>query len=610
MSYIKYVLFTAAIVMVFTITSLFGGEISEGASMPLNDLQGHWVKQAVSRAMALGLISGYPDGQFKPEQEISQIEALVLFMRAEGFNFDKAATQKKTGKVPTQQVKTPQIPWGQSYLDAAAENQFLSAEEVAAFNPQVSITRAQIAALLTRILQLPLMDQTGDASGSVIFMDLEQIPPAYLPYVLSIADAGIMTGYQDGSFGPNMGLKRSEAAALLSKLIEQRWAKVPDDRRLVGWVKQLSQEKNTLEIELVSLQGAKKLKLDPNVQCFKGAQECLPRESINYQVEVLLNSKQQAACISLLERREMVGTDEQIIGTVKSVAVGKDSMLVISDLTCQERQLPLAWDAVMDGTIKGGNAKGFQSLKPLTFVKVFLKDGQVSRVTGLETKSISGTVGKLSGSRLDMDAKATKVGIPEWFNYWDRARLVDKDGKRFSNVMRGDKVKVIYLDPIPGEIDDEIPLEIMISSTSVSKKVTGEVQASSGAEQITLKKDKVYQIDSTATVYLSNGTAATFAAIRTADKVDLQVDGAGVVMKITIVLKKVTGEVQSTSGTEGHYQITLTTGKAYAIDSTATVCQADGTLTTFPAINIADKVEIEVDGAGIAMKVTLILPTP
>ncbi|PKM76621.1 MAG: hypothetical protein CVU90_11760 [Firmicutes bacterium HGW-Firmicutes-15] len=603
MSYVKYARLLVTTLIIFAITGLFCGGISEGAAMPLNDLQGHWVRQAVSRAVALDLISGYPDGQFKPEQEISQIEALVLFMRAEGFNYDKAAAQKKTGKVPAQQVKTPQIPWGQNYLDAAAEKQFLSVEEVAAFSPQVSITRAQVAALLTRILQLPLVDQTVDASESKAFTDLASTPQAYLPYVLSISNAGIMSGYQDGSFGPNMGLKRSEAAALLSKLIEQRWAKVADDRRLVGWVKNLSQPKGALEIELVSLQGTEEVKLDPNVVCFKGAQECLPRESIDYQVEILLNSKKQAACISLLERRNLVANDQQIIGTVKSVAVGKDSLLVISDLNCQERQLPLSWDAVMDGTIKGGNAKGFQSLKPLTFVKVFLKDGQVSRVTGLETKNISGTVKSLSDLRLDLDGKASKIGIPGWFNYWDRARVVDKDGNKAGGVMRGDKVKITYLDTIPGEIEDEIPLEIMISSTSKLKKVTGEVQASSSSQQITLKKDKVYQIDPSASVYLSDGTKTTFGTIRAVDKVELQVDGAGVVMKITIVLKKISGEVQSTNGAN---QITLKTDKVYQIDPTAAVYQADGTQTTFATILAADKVEMQVDGAGIVMKLTIL----
>ncbi|MDD4801958.1 MAG: S-layer homology domain-containing protein [Syntrophomonas sp.] len=604
MIYKKFAMYTAA-VMIFVLISLWGGEMSAGAVAPFKDLQGHWVRQAVTRAAALDLISGYPDGQFKPEQKISQIEALVIFMRADGFNPAKTTARNKNVKKTITQVKVPQIPWGQSYLDAAAESQYLSAEEVAAFNPQVPITRAQVAALIVRILQLPLADQTANDSDRAVLTDLASIPQVYLPHVLSISEAGIMKGYEDGSFGPNMGLKRSEAAVLLSKLMEQGWAKVADDRRLVGWVKQVRQQKSGLELELVSVQGIKQVKLDANVQCFKGVQECQPREAINYQVEILLNSKKQAACISLLEKRNMVATDGQITGSIKSVAIGKDSLLVISDLDCQERQLPLAWDAVMDGNIKGGNTKGFQSLKTGTFVKVFLKNGQVSRVTVLKTENISGTVQRLTDRRLDLGGKSSKVGIPQWFNYWDRARVIDKQGNKKGGVTRGDKVKIVYLDTIPGEIDDEILLEIMITSPTKMKKVTGEVETGGSATQITLKKNKDYEIDSAADVYLSDGTQTSFEKVRTADKVELQVDSAGVVMKITIMLKKARGQVQSIGVAEGLNQITLNTDKVYAVDPGAIICLADGTPTSFDAIATGDRVEMEATGSGVAFKVTI-----
>jgi hypothetical protein len=512
--------------------------MSLGAATPLSDIEGHWARKAILRAATLEFISGYPDGQFRPEQDISQIEVLVLFMRAQGFTFDKVTPQNKTSKDINQKVKTPIIPWGQSYLDTAAENQFLSTEEVASFNPEAPATRAQVAALLSRMLQLPVLDQTSASSGRAVFSDLDSSSLAYLPYIRSIADAGIMTGFQDGTFGPNLSLKRSEAAAVLSNLIEQRWAKVPGDRSLTGWVKQLSQPKNELEIELVSLQGTQKVKLAPDVQCFKGEQECLPQEAIDFRVEVLLNSKKQAAFISLLERRNNVASNEQITGTVKSVALGKDSLLVISDLDCQERCLPLSWDAELDGSVKGGNAKGIESLKPLTFVKVYLTDGQVTRVTLLETKNVSGTVGKSSGYRISLDGKASKNRIPNWFDHCGWARVVDNDGIKTSDVVRGDKVKITYLDAIPGEIDGEIPLEIMITSRSVLKKATGEVQdtgSSEGLYQIILKKDQVYKVDSTAIIYLPDGTKTTFSAIQIGDKVELEVDGTGIAMKVTIV---------------------------------------------------------------------------
>ncbi len=513
-------------------------EVSLGSATPFSDLQGHWAEKVVARAAALDFISGYPDGQFRPEQEITQIEILVLFMRAEGFNFDKVSTQKITDKNINLQVKTPVIPWGQSYLDKAAENQFLSTEEAASFNPDALATRAQVAALLGRMLLLPISDQTSASAEKGVFSDLDLCSPAYLPYIMSIADAKIMTGFQDGTFGPNLGIKRCEAAAVLSNLMDQGWAKVPGDRSLPGWVKQLSQQKSDLEIEVVSLQGTQKVKLAPDVQCFKGDQECQPREAVDYRVEVLLNSKKQAAFINLLEKRNNVASDEQITGTVKSVALGKDSLLVISDLDCQERCLPLSWGAEIDSSVKGGSTKGFASLKPLTFVKVFLTDGQVTRVSLLETKNISGIVGKLAASRLYLGGKTSKSETPAWFNYWDRARVVDKNGVKTGDVVRGDNVKITYLDPIPGEIYDEIPLEIMISSRSVMKKVSGEVQgtgSSGGLDQIILKKDKVYSIDPTAITYLLDGTNTNFSVIQIGDKVDLQVDGAGIVMKVTIV---------------------------------------------------------------------------
>jgi len=529
-------LFVATAIL-FAITGLGCVEVSLGAATPFSDLQGHWAQKVVGRADAIDFISGYPDGQFKPEQEITQIEVLVLFMRAEGFNFDKVTTQKITDKNINLKVKTPGIPWGQSYLDKAAENQFLSTDEVASFNPDALATRAQVAALIGRMLLLPVSDQTSASAEKGVFSDLDSCSPAYLPYIISIADAKIMTGFQDGTFGPDLGLKRCEAAAVLSNLMDQGWAKVSSDRSLTGWVKQLSQKNSDLEIEVVSLQGTQKVKLTPDVQCFKGDQQCQPRDAIGYRVEIRLNSKKQAAFINLLEKRNNVASDEQITGTVKSVALGKDSLLVISDLDCLERCLPLSWGAEIDGSVKGGSTKGFASLKPLTFVKVFLTDGQVTRVTLLETKNISGIVGKLSASRLYLTGKTSKNGIPERFNYSDRARVVDKDGVKTGDVVRGDNVKITYLDPIPGEIDDEIPLEIMIASRSVLKKVTGEVQntgSSEGLRQIILKKEKYYQIDSTATIYLPDGTATSFSAIQIGDKVEMEVDGAGIAMKVTI----------------------------------------------------------------------------
>ncbi|MEN6348854.1 MAG: S-layer homology domain-containing protein, partial [Syntrophomonas sp.] len=93
--------------------------IPHPALAQFSDLKNHWADPAVSRTSALELIKGYPDNTFKAEKELSQMEALVLFMRGAGYNFDKVSKKKANDKNPnTGTVKTPQVPWGQNYLDA------------------------------------------------------------------------------------------------------------------------------------------------------------------------------------------------------------------------------------------------------------------------------------------------------------------------------------------------------------------------------------------------------------------------------------------------------------------------------------------------------------
>src|SRR5690606_29503735 len=43
-----------------------------------SDLQGHWAGEPMSRWVSEGLISGYPDGTFKPDQVMTRAEFVKL----------------------------------------------------------------------------------------------------------------------------------------------------------------------------------------------------------------------------------------------------------------------------------------------------------------------------------------------------------------------------------------------------------------------------------------------------------------------------------------------------------------------------------------------------
>lgn len=53
----------------------------EEPMLPETDYETHWAVKDIDRAMELGLVKGYPDGTFKPDQPITRAEAAVLILR-------------------------------------------------------------------------------------------------------------------------------------------------------------------------------------------------------------------------------------------------------------------------------------------------------------------------------------------------------------------------------------------------------------------------------------------------------------------------------------------------------------------------------------------------
>ena len=79
------------------------------------------------------------------------------------------------------------------------------------FRPDLSITRAQIAAIFARLLRLP-------AASPAEYHDLTA-DAWYADAVSRCAAAGILTGYPDGTFRPNDPVTREQACAMLARAL-------------------------------------------------------------------------------------------------------------------------------------------------------------------------------------------------------------------------------------------------------------------------------------------------------------------------------------------------------------------------------------------------------
>jgi len=81
------------------VTRILKLEVANSTNGKFTDTQGHWASKYINAVAAAGHIKGYSDGSFKPDQEITRAEAVVLINRIFGIQA-KADTRQDYSDVP------------------------------------------------------------------------------------------------------------------------------------------------------------------------------------------------------------------------------------------------------------------------------------------------------------------------------------------------------------------------------------------------------------------------------------------------------------------------------------------------------------------------------
>lgn len=202
-------------VMVFSTCSAF-------ASFPdMEDTSWDWARGAVDEMVEFGIIKGYSDNTFRPGNNITKGEAMVLFSRVIGYtNEDNAPYIEKAKDVYADSVKGLSTPYtGEiSYLiykGVLSEKTFLTyAADGVVDTP---MKRYEAAEFLAKIA-------TGNAklTGSVSqlnFTDNDSINSTMAPYIKYVFENGIMLGMGDGAFDPMGSVTRAQMTVMLSRII-------------------------------------------------------------------------------------------------------------------------------------------------------------------------------------------------------------------------------------------------------------------------------------------------------------------------------------------------------------------------------------------------------
>lgn len=168
---------------------------------------GHWAYPYIMTLAQSGIVSGAGDGRFYPERQVTRAEFVKMLA-----GIAKADVQ---GRSTTRFKDVNAGQWWTPYIAWASEEGIVNGISADRFGPDQLLTREQMATLIYRFcekmkLSLPKVKEPID------FIDGESIASYAKQAVEAAQAAGIVNGYEDGTFRPKLNTKRSEAAKVLA----------------------------------------------------------------------------------------------------------------------------------------------------------------------------------------------------------------------------------------------------------------------------------------------------------------------------------------------------------------------------------------------------------
>ncbi|BBI35047.1 S-layer homology domain-containing protein [Cohnella abietis] len=187
----------------------------------LNEQQWKWAYDHIIRLAAQGVFNGYEDGNFKPQNNISRIEALVAAVRLLGL---KEEAEKPENMNATLNFKDfdqlkKKYGWAVGYVTVALENDLFS-ENDSLIQADKPANRLWASVLLVKALKLE--SEAKKKMDTVLpFRDTKDIPAGSVGYIAVALEKKLITGYNDNTFQPNRPVSRAELAALLDRVDQQ-----------------------------------------------------------------------------------------------------------------------------------------------------------------------------------------------------------------------------------------------------------------------------------------------------------------------------------------------------------------------------------------------------
>ena len=162
--------------------------------------------EEISFLEAEGIITGYSDGTFRPQAEVTR--SAVAIMIGKTLNLDGTQRETSFSDVDASQPAS-------GYIASAVEAGIIQGFTDGTYRPGKTVTRGEMAIFLSRAFHL-----TEEAATS--FTDISPSMVSY-PYIKRIIAEKLTTGYGDHTFRPNQKVTRGQFSAFLARALHDEF---------------------------------------------------------------------------------------------------------------------------------------------------------------------------------------------------------------------------------------------------------------------------------------------------------------------------------------------------------------------------------------------------
>lgn len=172
------------------------------------DIKNHWAISQIEYTYNWGVINGYPDDSFKPDNNITELEGVIMIS-----NMMNQIKGEEVSNVSESAIDWETVPkWAQEKLKEknalriAAENQLYGSNY---------LNRLQFILMLINATSI---QSTNVSENCLIFIDQNEISEKDLGYINTIRNMGIIIG-DNGMFYPQQLVTRGEASVIIARVL-------------------------------------------------------------------------------------------------------------------------------------------------------------------------------------------------------------------------------------------------------------------------------------------------------------------------------------------------------------------------------------------------------